>query len=237
MNNLRCIVVDDEPLACRLIASYVDRTEGLTLDGAYTSALSALEAIRNLQPDIAFLDIQMPGMSGLEIAAKVPDPTRIVFTTAYPDFALDGFKVNALHYLLKPISYDEFLEAVNRASAVGNRSSRRYISVKSEYRLIRIDVDSILYIEGLKDYIKIYTEDQQRPVLTLMSLKSIETMLPAESFMRVHRSFIANTDRIRILEQGRIVCGDVRIPVSDNCRSALLDRLHNTSGDRTKPMQ
>lgn len=230
MTSLRCIVVDDEPLACRLMTSYVNRTEGLTLAGSYTSAVAALDAIIDLQPDIAFLDIQMPGMSGLEIAAKVPETTRIVFTTAYPDFALDGFKVNAIHYLLKPISYDEFLEAVKRAAAIGNRSYRRYISVKSEYRLIRIDVDSILYIEGLKDYIKIYTDDQQRPILTLMSLKSIETMLPAESFMRVHRSFIANTDRIRMLEQGRIAYGDVRIPVSDNYRSALMERLQNTLG-------
>lgn len=226
MNELRCIVVDDEPLACRLIASYIDRTPSLRLSGAYTSATQALDAICQIQPDIAFLDIQMPGLSGIELAKRIPQTTRVVFTTAYPDFAIEGFKVNALHYLLKPVNYEEFLEAVNRASVV-RQDTAHYINVKSEYRLIRINTNDILYIEGLKDYIKIYTEGERRPVLTLMSLKTIETMLPAESFMRVHRSFIANTDRIKIFEQGKIVYGDARVPVSDNSRQALMNRLQN----------
>lgn len=226
MNELRCIVVDDEPLACRLIASYVERTDNLKLCGAFTSANQALDAICRDQPDIAFLDIQMPGINGLELAKRVTPATRVVFTTAYPDFAIEGFKVNALHYLLKPISYNEFLEAVRRANVVRPDNSR-YINVKSEYRLIRINTNDILYIEGLKDYIKIYLAGEPRPVLTLMSLKSIETMLPSESFMRVHRSFIANTDRIKVFEQGKIVYGEARVPVSDNSRQALMDRLQN----------
>ena len=226
MSELRCIVVDDEPLACRLIASYVERTDGLTLSGSFTSPNQALDEICTQQPDIAFLDIQMPGMNGLDLARRIPPTTRIVFTTAYPDFAVEGFKVNALHYLLKPVSYEEFLEAVSRASS-RHTETQRYISVKSEYRLIRINVSDILYIEGLKDYIKIYTEGERRPILTLMSLKAIETMLPAESFMRVHRSFIANTDRIMVFEQGKIVYGEARIPVSDNCRQTLMERLKN----------
>lgn len=226
MSELRCIVVDDEPLACRLIASYVERTDGLKLCGVFTSANQALEAICTEQPDIAFLDIQMPGISGIELAKRVPQNTRVVFTTAYPDFAIEGFKVNALHYLLKPVSYEEFLEAVERAT-LSRTETARYISVKSEYRLIRINISEILYIEGLKDYIKIYVSGEQRPILTLMSLKSIEAMLPAKSFMRVHRSFIANTDRIKVFEQGKIVYGDARVPVSDNCRQALIERLQN----------
>ncbi len=226
MNKLKCIVVDDEPLACRLIASYVNRTEAMQLCGAYTSANQALDAICQQKPDLAFLDIQMPEINGIELAKRLPATTRVVFTTAYPDFAVEGFKVNALHYLLKPISYEEFLEAVSRATT-SRRETERFISVKSEYRVIRININDILYIEGLKDYIKIYIDGEQRPVLTLMSLKAIETMLPAENFMRVHRSFIANTSRIKILEQGKIVYGDAKVPVSDSCRQALMDRLQN----------
>lgn len=227
MDNLRCIVVDDEPLACRLIASYVERTEGLTLLGAYTSSLQALDAINDIHPDIAFLDIEMPGLTGIELAKNIDRSTQVVFTTAYRDFAIEGFKVNALHYLLKPVSYSEFLEAIDRA-CIGKRQNKQYISVKSEYRLIRIAVDEITYIEGLKDYIKIYVDSSPRPVLTLMSLKSIETMLPSDSFMRVHRSFIVNTNRIQIVEQGKIVFGQSHIPVSDSCRAALNQRLQKS---------
>lgn len=226
MSSLRCIVVDDEPLACRLMASYVERTEGLELCGSYTSALHALDAINKENPDIAFLDIQMPELTGLDIARRITAQTKVVFTTAYRDFAVEGFQVNAIHYLLKPISYAEFLQAVERASA-SRSEQQQFISVKSEYRLIRIPVNDILYIEGLKDYIKIYIDGQPRPVLTLMSMKAIEATLPSESFMRVHRSYIANTDRIRVLEQGRIVYGDTRIPVSDSCKPFLLERIKN----------
>lgn len=224
MTKLRCIIADDEPLACRLISSYVERTEGLELSGAYTSAVQALEAISHVKPDLAFLDIQMPELTGLDIARRIEGDTKVVFTTAYRDFAVEGFQVNALHYLLKPISYDEFLQAVGRASA-SRAEQPQFISVKSEYRLIRIPVKDILYVEGLKDYIKIFIDGQPRPVLTLMSMKAIEAALPAESFMRVHRSFIANTDRLRVIEQGRIVYGNARIPVSDSCRQQLVERI------------
>ena len=176
MSALKCMIVDDEPLACRLLSSYVERTDSLTLAGSFTSASRGLEAINSVVPDIAFLDIQMPEMSGIELAGRITAAgTRVVFTTAYPDFALEGFRVNALHYLLKPISYSEFLEAVGRAAVLRPQSGEeRYITVKSEYRLIRICVSDILYIEGLKDYIKIYTDGEPRPVLTLMSMKAVE---------------------------------------------------------------
>ena len=225
---MRCIVVDDEPLACRLVSSYVERTEGLTLLKSYTCASSALAAIISLKPDLAFLDIQMPEISGLEIAKQIPPATKVVFTTAYRDFAVEGFRVNALDYLLKPISYNDFIEAVERARTVYNNDSDNHITVKSEYRLVRIPVSDILYIEGLKDYIKIFIEGESKPVLTLMSMKAIQGMLPPESFLRVHRSYIANTDRIRILEQGRIVYGDNRVPVSDSNRNELMERLKNS---------
>ncbi len=220
---LKCIVVDDEPLACRLIASYVERTDTLTLTGAYTSASSALDAIIRELPDLVFLDIQMPEMTGLDIARRIPEQTRVVFTTAYRDYAVEGFRVNALDYLLKPISYSEFMEAVARAQS--RPQTEQFISVKSEYRLIRIRVADILYIEGLKDYIKIYVDGNPRPILTLMSMKNIESMLPEETFMRVHRSYIANLSRAEALVRGTLVYGNSNVPVSDSNRQALSRRM------------
>lgn len=225
MKELRCIVIDDEPLACRLVSSYVERTEGLVMIGSHTYASTGLEAIKSLKPDLVFLDIQMPEISGLEIARQIPASTKVVFTTAYRDFAVEGFRVNALDYLLKPISYNEFLEAVERARSLHKDDSDNFITVKSEYRLVRIPVRDILYIEGLKDYIKIYIEGESKAILTLMSMKAIQAMLPTDRFLRVHRSYIANTDRIRIMEQGRIVYGDNRVPVSDSYRTELMERL------------
>lgn len=226
---LKCIVVDDEPLACRLITNYVERTEGLTLCGAFTSAAKAIEAICEQKPDIAFLDIQMPEMTGLEMARRMPESTRVIFTTAYRDYAVEGFRVNALDYLLKPVSYSEFLEAVGRAKPLSQIKEEVFITVKSEYRLIRIKANDILYIEGLKDYIKIYISGEDKPVLTLMSMKSIEAMLPENAFMRVHRSFIANTTFIKSFEHGRIIFPNANIPVSDSYRAALIQRLQNAS--------
>lgn len=220
---LKCIVVDDEPLACRLIASYVNRTDGLTLAGAFTSASLALDAINSEEPDIAFLDIQMPEMTGLDIARRISGRTRVVFTTAYRDYAVDGFRVNALDYLLKPVSYDEFLEAVGRAAAP--QAPEQFISVKSEYRLIRIRVADILYVEGLKDYVKIYVYGNPRPVLTLMSMKNMESMLPDGIFMRVHRSYIANLNRADAIVRGSLVYGSVHVPVSDSNRQELSRRM------------
>lgn len=222
---LKCIVVDDEPLACRLIASYVSRTENLVLGGAYTSAARAFDAIREMRPDLVFLDIQMPEMTGLDIARRIPDSTKVVFTTAYRDYAVEGFRVNALDYLLKPVSYDEFLEAVSRATD-RRASAEQFISVKSEYRLIRIRVADILYIEGLKDYIKIYVKGNPRPILTLMSMKNIENMLPPDTFMRVHRSYIANLSRAEALVRGNLVYGETVVPVSDSNRQTLSRRMN-----------
>lgn len=224
---LRCIVADDEPLACRLITTYVERTEGLKLCGAFTSASQALDAICEQKPDIAFLDIQMPEMTGLDIARRIPETTRVVFTTAYRDYAVEGFRVNALDYLLKPVSYAEFLEAVGRAKPTSHPAEEAFINVKSEYRLIRIKVSDIIYIEGLKDYIKIHTTTGEKPVLTLMSMKSIEAMLPENTFMRVHRSFIANLSLIKGFEHGRVVYPNASIPVSDSYRTFLMQRLQN----------
>lgn len=232
---IECLVVDDEPLAASLISSYVERTPFLHLVAQTHSAESALEILSGNNIDLVFLDIRMPGLSGMQLARLIPAQTRIVFTTAYSDHAVEGFRVNALDYLLKPVSYDEFLEAAKRAKDTltpeitniqAPHAPKSHILVKSEYRLLRIELTSILYIEGLKDYVKIYIADEQNPVLSLMSIKSLEEELP-DSFMRVHRSFIVNIEKIKVIERNSIILGDRAIPVSESYRTQFLQKIQN----------
>lgn len=231
MTILKCCVIDDEPLASQLIASYVEKTPFMQLVGTYSSAQEAIRAILEDQIDIVFLDIQMPQLNGLEFAKIIPQHCRVIFTTAYDKYAIQGFKVDALDYLLKPVSYDDFLAAANKAqrwvetvrNCGGNASTRDYIIVKSEYRLIQIPCSDILYIEGLKDYVKIYVNDEQKSIMTLMNMKTLEQSLPASQFMRVHRSFIVNTSKIKIIERNRIVFNNRYIPISDTYKQAFSD--------------
>lgn len=230
--NLKCIIIDDEPLAAELLASYVAKTPFLELAGKYNNATDALEGIRQHKPDLVFLDIQMPEISGLEFSHMIPDSSRIIFTTAFEQYAIDGYRVNALDYLLKPISYATFLEASNKAlqwfsmlQAGGAKAEDepRSIFVKSEYKLLQIDLDTIRYIEGLKDYVKIYTDESPHPVLSLMNMKAMEQMLPPSRFIRVHRSFIVSKAKIREVERNRIIFGDVYIPIGDSYKQAFMD--------------
>ena len=227
---LRCAVVDDEPLALGLLQSYVEKTPFLTLSGVYSSAVQAMKMLPESPVDLLFLDIQMPELSGMEFSRMVPESTRIVFTTAFEQYAIDGYRVNALDYLLKPISYSDFMEAVNKAVRWFELSQKpgsspsvdsTYIYVKSDYKLIQIELDKILYIEGLKDYIKIHLEDNPRPILSLVSMKTVEEKLPSERFIRVHRSFIVQKQKIKIIDKGRIVFGKEYVPVSDSYRQEL----------------
>lgn len=217
---LHCAVVDDEPLALSLLESYVDKTPFLQLAGAYSSAVQAMNELPGKEIDLLFLDIQMPELNGLEFSKMVDSRTRIVFTTAFDQYAIDGYRVNALDYLLKPISYVEFLQAANKAlqwfELVQKPEEIDSIFVKSDYKLVQIELKSILYVEGLKDYVKIYTEDAPKPILSLMSMKAMEELLPSTRFMRVHRSFIVQKDKIRIIDRGRIVFDKTYIPISDS---------------------
>ena len=237
---IKCAIVDDEPLAVELLASYVKKIPFLELCGKYTNATDALHGIGETPVDLLFLDIQMPELNGLELSRMVPETTRIVFTTAFNQYAIDGFRVNALDYLLKPISYAEFMEACNKAlqwfqlvhqneqqPAVKAEEEPTSIFVKSEYKLLQINLDDIRYIEGLKDYVKIYTEQSPHPILSLMNMKAIEQMLPASRFIRVHRSFIVQKSKIREIERNRIVFGDVYIPIGDSYKQAFQDFINN----------
>lgn len=225
----RCCVIDDEPLAVRLLVSYVERTPSLELVGSYNCASDAMRQILAGEVDIVFLDIEMPQISGIEFAKLIPPTCRVIFTTAYDRYAVQGYRVNAVDYLLKPISYDEFLEAVNRAGASLRRErqaeaetrEREFLLVKSEYRLIQIRISDIQLVEGLKDYVKIFVAGQSKPVLTLMSMKAVEQALPSKMFMRVHRSYIVNTGCISIIERNQIIVGEHLVPVSESYRPAF----------------
>lgn len=232
--NLKCAIVDDEPLALSLMESYVNKTPFLTLEGKYSSAVQAMKELPDKQIDLLFLDIQMPELNGLEYSKMVTPTTRIIFTTAFEQYAIDGYKVNALDYLLKPISYVDFLQAANKAVQWFELSQQpkediQSIFVKSDYKLVQIELKKILYIEGLKDYIKIYEEDAAKPILSLMSMKVMEDLLPSSRFMRIHRSYIVQKDKIRVIDRGRIVFGKNYIPISDSYKQVFQEFLDKRS--------
>lgn len=235
---LKCAIVDDEPLALELLKSYVKKTPVLELNGAYSSAIEAMKMLPDNPVDLLFLDIQMPELNGLEFSHMVPEDTRIVFTTAFGQYALDGYKVNALDYLLKPISYTDFLQSVNKAvqwfdrkRVTDNEPTDKpdFIYVKSDYKLIQISLKDILYIEGLKDYVKIHLEGESRPILSLTSLKALEEKLPTDRFIRVHRSYIVQKQKIRVIDKARIVFGKEYIPVSESYKQELQNYINDHS--------
>ena len=224
---LNCYIVDDEPLAIRLLESYVEKTPFLHLQGSCTNAVTALADLTEKPVDLLFLDIQMPDLNGMEFSKIIRDKCRIIFTTAFEQYAVDSYRVNALDYLLKPISYSDFLNACEKArqwyelldNAVHKKDDMKSIFIKTDYKLVQIELDKILYVEGLKDYVKIYVENETQPILSLMSLKSLEEVLPSDRFIRVHRSFIIQADKIKVVERNRIVFGKQYIPISDSYKN------------------
>ncbi len=232
MNTITCCVVDDEPLAAQLIESYINKTPNLSLAGVYSSAQDAFAAIQSGGIDLVFLDIRMPQLSGLEFARLIPPTTRIVFTTAYADYAIDGYKVNAAGYLLKPVSYEQFLGEIERIMRLNPRPAisaapdNEPIIVKSEYKLRQINKNDILFIEGLKDYVKFYVDNEPRAIVSLLNLKNLEKTLAGSPFMRVHRSYIVNLSKIRLIERGNIIIGEHTIPVSESYRPQLTEYIN-----------
>lgn len=233
---LSCCVVDDEPLAVSLLESYVNKTPFLRLEGKYTGAVAALAALTAQPADLLLLDIQMPELNGMELSRIVGKDTRIIFTTAFEQYALDSYKVDALDYLLKPISYPDFLQAANKAlrwyeltrrpDAPASDAEPESIFIKTEYKLVQIELRKILYVEGLKDYVKIYVEGEPHPVLSLLSMKAMEEMLPESRFVRVHRSFIVQPEKIKVIERNRIVFGKEYIPISDSYKAKFMEFIN-----------
>ncbi len=234
MRRIRCCVIDDEPLALELMKSYVEKTPFLQLVNVFPSASTAIKTIIEEDIDLVFLDIQMSELNGTEFAKVVPPRCRVIFVTAFDKYAVEAFRVNALDYLLKPVNYSEFIEAANRAMrwfvveerACANGEGQDCIIVKSEYKLVQIPIDNILYIEGLKDYVKIYLEDTGNCIMSLMSLKTFEAGLPSSRFMRVHRSFIVQMSKVRLIERNRIIFGKQYIPISDTYKNVFNDYVN-----------
>jgi len=226
MKRITCALIDDEPLALALLESYVKRTPFLQLKGTYSSAIKALPLLQEETVDLLFLDIQMPELSGMDFSRLLQsENTLIIFTTAFSEYAIESYKVNALDYLLKPINYVDFLQAAHKALNRMESSEPERIIVKSEYKLLQIELNDILYIEGLKDYVKIYLVKQKQPILSLMSMKSLEDLLPLSRFVRVHRSFIVQPAKIKVIDRNRIVFDKVYIPISDTYKQRFLDFL------------
>jgi DNA-binding LytR/AlgR family response regulator len=228
---IKCAIIDDEPLAAGLLESYVKKTPYLTLTGTYSSAITAMRDLRDHPVPLLFLDIQMPELSGIEFAKILPRDTKIIFTTAFPQYAVEGYKVNALDYLLKPISYEDFLKATEKAQDWFNVLQKqetyrndRFMFIKSEYKLLRVSLDDILYIEGLKDYVRICLKSGEK-IMSLMSMKKLEDYLPRPEFLRTHRSYIVRMPEVRIVDRLRIVFGDLFIPISDNYKEDVQQYL------------
>ena len=219
---INCAIIDDEPLAAGLLKSYAEKTPFLNHIGTYGSAVEAMKELRNNPVHLLFLDIQMPELSGIEFAKILPKETKVIFTTAFEQYAIEGYKVSALDYLMKPVSYEEFLKAANKALdwfCVSQKrqtyAADRFMYVKSDYKLVRVALDDILYIEGLKDYIRIYLADGQK-VMSLMNMKKMEDYLPRPEFLRTHRSYIVHMSKAEAIERFRIVFGDQYLPISDS---------------------
>lgn len=234
---LTCMVVDDEPLAVKLLAGFVERTPFLRLVGAYLDPLEAVAALTP-QVDLLFLDIQMPGLTGMELSKLVQPPTRVIFTTAFKEYAYDSYEVRALDYLLKPITYQAFLKAATHARNVLDRpappaegdavqaaSPSSYLFVKNDSRLVRVDFDRILFVSGLKDYVRFHLVDTPRPLIALSTMKSVEDRLPADRFCRVHRSYIVALDKIESVEHNRIRIGDELIPVAPAYQDVFMKKI------------
>ena len=237
MKKLKCCVIDDEPLAQELIKGYIERTPFLEYVASFSSASMAIKTIIETEIDLVFLDIQMSELNGIEFARVIPSRCKIIFITAYDKYAVDAFPANATDYLLKPVNFLDFMTSVNKALQLIQLEQKAhkevpqeedFVIVKSEYKLIQIAISKILFIESVKDYVRIYL-DNDTAVMSLMSIKNIEDRLPKSRFLRVHRSFIVQTSKIKLIERNRIVFGKQYIPVSDTYKPAFIDYINRHS--------
>ena len=233
---IRCLAIDDEPLALKQLVSYIMQTPFLELVAACQSAVEAKEILHNEQIDALFVDINMPDLNGLDFVKSLSTPLLVVFTTAYSEFALEGYKVNAIDYLLKPFGLDDFIRAAQKVKKQYELMNAVYVSVvdmddaiffKTEYKIVRVDIKQIMYVESMSEYLKIHLVDEPKPIIVLLSMEKIEERLPMNSFMRVHRSYIINLKMIKEVNKSRIIMNsDTYIPIGDNYRDAFNNYLN-----------
>ena len=234
MNPITCIIVDDEPLAVKLMESFVQKTPQLQLEHSFTDSVEALAWLKEHPVNLAFMDIQMPDLNGMELSHMLPEGTKVIFTTAFKEYAFDSYEVSAIDFLLKPIRYNKFIAAVEKAQQwfkrtemreerVEQRNERRetmFIRVDGELR--QISFDSIIYVEGMKDYVRFHIEGERLPLTTHMTMKAVEDALPQDTFMRINRSYIVRLDKIRTVDRNLCVyIGDEIIRVTDAYREAF----------------
>lgn len=219
----RCIAIDDEPLALNILADYIRKTDILHLVDICTNPHQALQRVLNKEADLILLDIEMPGLNGLEFMQLTGPGCRFILTTAYPEYALKGYEYNVVDYLLKPIAYDRFLKAVQKLPLTTYQpelKQQSFFFVKSEYKLVRVDYEDVLYLESLRDYVAIHTLTGQR-ILTLQSLSSFEKELPAHQFARIHKSYIVAINKLELIAKNRVQIGKQEIPIGDTYKSNL----------------
>ena len=247
MSPLRCFVVDDEPLAVKMLENFIARTPFLELAASYTAPVQALSDIRTKAPLLVFLDIQMPDLSGMELSRMVPADTRIIFTTAFKQYAFESYEVSALDFLLKPIRYPKFLEAAEKArewfsmkeaaegvsvpaSAPAPTAEKTAVFIKVDGALRKVELADILYVEGMKDYVMFKLASAREPLVTHMTMKAVEELLPAQSFMRIHRSHVVNLSQVAsVTPSGDIKVGGALLHVSDAYRPAFDEYLKQLS--------
>ena len=238
MRPLTCMIVDDEPLAVRLLESYVEKTPDLQLLASFTDSITAINAVKEQKPDLLFLDIQMPNIDGMELAHSLPEGTRIIFTTAFKEYAFESYEVNALDFLLKPIRYNKFLGSIEKARKLFDtqqtavqpkqKPNTVFIRVDGEWR--NIAVDQIIYVSGMKDYVLFYLDDEKKPQISHLTMKAVEEMLPSDKFLRVHRSYIIAVDKIQKVDRNDcIYIGEEIIHVPDGYLQTFRNFLESRS--------
>ena len=236
---IKCIIVDDEPLAVAQLEKYVERVPFLENVGSCTSSAEAMEQLSTGNVDAMFVDINMPDIDGVQLVRSLARPPMVVFTTAYSEYAIEGFRLDAIDYLLKPIAFDDFLKAANKLNRIfginnavqstveqGEGVCHDCLYVKSDYRMLRVPVDSIKYIESMSEYVRIFVEDSVKPIVSLLSMKKIEESLPAGDFMRIHRSYLVNLKKVKEVSKMRIIYdGGVYVPIGEMYKEQFFEYI------------
>ncbi len=241
MRPLTCMIVDDEPLAVRLLESYVEKTPALQLLASYTDSITAVNAVKEKKPDLLFLDIQMPNIDGMELAHGLPTETRVVFTTAFREYAFESYEVNAIDFLLKPIRYGKFLGSVEKATKLlaaqqtnlqpKQQPKTVFIRIDGEWR--NVSINQITYVSGMKDYVLFYLDGEKKPLISHLTMKAVEEILPSDSFLRIHRSYIVAVDKIKKVDRNDCVyIGEEIIHIPDGYQQAFNQFLASRSIER-----
>lgn len=238
---MKCVIIDDEPLAVELLEDFVKKVDSLELINTFNNAIDAVSFINQNNIDLIFLDIQMPHFSGIDFLNTIEKKPLVIFTTAYSDYAVEGFNLGAVDYLVKPIPFHRFLKAVVRAQQAFNPSGsanqipvenapapeidQDFMFVRAEYENVKLNFADILFIEGLKDYVKIYTTDNKF-TLTLISLIKLENLLSSKGFSRIHRSYIINIKHVKSIQKNKVLISDKRIPISESYKSSFFEKIN-----------